>query len=210
MGIEATGVVLEVETVIPEKASGVVLFAHADRGSRRNPRNRLAAEQLHHAGLGTVLLDLLTAAEGHADQRTARVRMDVGLLAGRLVGVIDHFYAKDALPVGLFGLETGAAALAAAARRRKAVRAVVCRGGRPDRASAALPEVLAPTLFIVGANDEQGSEYARIAADNLSAPGEIRRVPAATRDFVEPGAAEQVAKWAADWFHSHLARVDDT
>ncbi len=145
---------LEGDLALPEQPAGVVLFAHGSGSSRHSPRNRHVAERLRHAGLGTLLTDLLTEREEEIDQVTAELRFDIGLLAERLVGAIDWLVRAPEtaeLPIGLFGASTGAAAaLVAAAERPEVVHAVVLRGGRPDLAADALPRVESPTLLIVG------------------------------------------------------------
>jgi pimeloyl-ACP methyl ester carboxylesterase len=162
--------------------------------------------------MATLLVDLLTADEERIDARTGQLRFDIRLLADRLVGIIDWLGARPetaALPVGLFGASTGAAAaLVAAAKRPEAVRAVVSRGGRPDLAGPALAEVKAPTLLIVGARDLHVLELNEQARNAMRAPVELRIIPGATHLFEEPGTLEQVAELAADWFGTHLAPAD--
>jgi dienelactone hydrolase len=192
----------------PPDPTGVVLFAHGSGSSRHSPRNRAVAHTLVDAGLATVLVDLLTEAEEQVDERTAELRFDIDLLAWRLVAIVDWLGAQPgtgALPVGLFGASTGAAAaLVAAAQRPAAVCAVVSRGGRPDLAGDSLPQVHAPTLLIVGAQDRVVLDLNRRAADQLGGPHELAVVPGATHLFPEPGALERVAALAADWFRTHL------
>jgi putative phosphoribosyl transferase len=206
-------------------ATGVVLFAHGSGSSRFSTRNRRVAEVLRDGGLATLLIDLLTPAEEEVDLRTRHIRFDIPLLAERLVGAIDWLERNDAtaeLPVGLFGASTGGgAALVAAAQRPERVQAVVSRGGRPDLADGALASVRAPTLLIVGGNDEQVIELNVAAAERMLdvgpavAPTErlradahpevrIEIIPGATHLFQEPGALEQVAVLARDWFIRHL------
>src|SRR5262249_6230884 len=140
-------------------AAGVVVFAHGSGSSRYSPRNRAVAASLRRAGLGTLLLDLLTRAEETADETTGLFRFDIPLLAERLVAALDAVAAAPdttSLPVALSGASTGAAAaLVAAARRPRVVRAIVSRGGRPDLADDALQRVRAATLFLVGGADEE-------------------------------------------------------
>lgn len=173
------------------------------------PRNRAVAAGLHRAGFGTLLLDLLTEDEEREDIDTARHRFDIDLLARRLTDAVDWLERRPDtadLPVGLFGASTGAgAALAAAAGRPKRVSAVVSRGGRPDLAGDALPQVTAPVLLIVGGSDTTVLELNREAAEELSAPHRLHVVPGATHLFPEPGALEQVTEAAADWFRDHMA-----
>lgn len=203
--VAAGQVTLAGHLTIPENPKAVVVFAHGSGSSRHSPRNRYVAEVLNGAGLATLLLDLLTPAE---EPNRANV-FDIELLANRLVDVTRWLADQAdiaALPVGYFGASTGAgAALLAAADPRAQVGAVVSRGGRPDLAGRALADVVAPTLLIVGGRDEVVFELNRRA--QASMPGECRLsvVPGATHLFEEPGALEQVAKLACDWFVSHLS-----
>ena len=202
------GVVLDGGFAVPDGARGVVLFAHGSGSSRHSPRNRFVAEALREGALATLLLDLLSPEEEAADARTRQLRFDIALLAERLVGAIDwlaHQAAARGLPVGLFGASTGGgAALVAAAERPEAVAAVVSRGGRPDLAGDALPMVRAPSLLIVGGDDEAVLGLNRRAMARMSAPVTLEIVPGATHLFEEPGALEQVARLARDWFVRYL------
>jgi dienelactone hydrolase len=206
--VPAAGVVLDGDLSLPDSTAGVVLFAHGSGSSRHSPRNRAVAGALNRRGMATLLVDLLTADEERIDARTGQLRFDIGLLADRLVGIIDWLGARPetaALPVGLFGASTGAAAaLVAAAKRPETVRAVVSRGGRPDLAGPALAEVNAPTLLIVGARDVTVLELNERASNAMRAPVGLRIIPGATHLFEEPGTLEQVAELAADWFGMHL------
>ncbi|MEU7907893.1 alpha/beta family hydrolase [Actinoplanes sp. NPDC049118] len=208
--IAAAGVELDGDLSLPDNAGGLVLFAHGSGSSRQSPRNRAVAEALNRRGLATLLVDLLTSDEGEADARTRRLRFDIGLLADRLVGIIDWLRGRpgtETLPIGLFGASTGAAAaLVAAAARPGAVRAVVSRGGRPDLAGPALAEVTAPTLLIVGERDAEVRELNEQARNFLRAPTELRIIPTATHLFEEPGTLEQVAEQAGRWFGDILLR----
>ena len=192
------------ELVVPDHARGLVLFAHGSGSSRLSPRNRQVAESLHRRRLGTLLFDLLTGDEA-ADR--AQV-FDIALLASRLVQAIDGCAARGdvaALPVGLFGASTGAAAaLTAAAERPQCVRAVVSRGGRPDLAAPALARVQAPTLLIVGECDRDVLALNREALRPLACEKRLQVVPGATHLFEEPGALERVADLAGEWFATHL------
>jgi pimeloyl-ACP methyl ester carboxylesterase len=207
--VPAGAVVLEADLAIPDRPTGVVLFAHGSGSSRHSSRNRLVAARLQEVGLVTVLADLLTSSEERLDEFTGRLRFDIRLLADRVVGVMDWLPDRPdiaGLPAGLFGASTGAAAaLEAAARRPGAVQAVVSRGGRPDLVGAALSRVRAPTLLIVGGRDLAVLEVNRQAAEALAGEGELRTVPDATHLFPEPGALEQVAVWAGEWFTRHLS-----
>jgi putative phosphoribosyl transferase len=208
--VPAADAVLVGDLVLPEQPVGIVLFAHGSGSSRHSPRNRLVADALNAAGMGTLLVDLLTPAEEREDVRTREHRFDIGLLARRLVAAVDWLRAEAGdLPIGLFGASTGAAAaLAAAAERPANVRAVVSRGGRPDLAGAALRRVQAPTLLIVGGADPVVLELNRNALELLPSEKQLVVVPGATHLFEEPGALEHVARLAADWFARFLGRDD--
>lgn len=185
---------------------GTVIFAHGSGSGRHSPRNRHVADILQKAGMETVLLDLLTREEEDVDLRTREYRFDIGLLGKRVVQTIDWTRENGASAIGIFGASTGAAAaLIAAARRPDAVSAVVSRGGRPDLAGDALPEVQAPTLLIVGGNDRPVLELNREAGQRMTGQTRIEIVPGATHLFEEPGTLDQVAHLAADWFREHLA-----
>jgi putative phosphoribosyl transferase len=205
----AGNVTLEGNLAVPPDARGVVMFAHGSGSSRHSPRNRAVAHALREGGLATLLIDLLTAEEEMLDDETAELRFDIGLLAERLVGAIEWLGREPAargLPVGIFGASTGGgAALVAAAARPDVVAAVVSRGGRPDLAGDALPRVQVPSLFIVGGRDEQVIELNRQAMARMLAPVRLEIVPGATHLFEEPGALEQVARLAGEWFVRHLA-----
>jgi dienelactone hydrolase len=208
--VQAGGVELEGGLTIPQHAPGVVLFAHGSGSGRHSPRNRFVARALREAGLGTLLIDLLTVEEEQADVISAEFRFDIRLLAERVVGGIDWLAGLDAtagLPVGLFGASTGAAAaLVAAARRPERVAAVVSRGGRPDLAGDDLPQVSASTLLIVGGADLPVIGLNRQALDRLGSKEKgLHIVPGATHLFEEPGALEEVARLAGEWFARHLA-----
>ncbi len=183
---------------------GLVLFAHGSGSSRLSPRNTFVAEALRQAGLATLLFDLLTDAEA-VDRSLV---FDISLLAERLEAATDWVAGSAGireLPLGYFGASTGAAAaLVAAAHRQSAIRAVVSRGGRPDLAAAALPHVTAPTLLIVGGDDEDVLALNRQAYARLRCERRISVVPGATHLFEEPGALEQVVDLARAWFLDHL------
>ncbi len=199
---------LTADLLVPPEPTGVVLFAHGSGSSRHSPRNVAVARVLNDSALGTVLVDLLTPAEDAVDARTAELRFDIGLLAGRLAAIVDWLAAErpfGAVPIGLFGASTGAAAaLVAAAERPDLVRAVVSRGGRPDLAGPALDRVTAPALLLVGGLDEQVITLNEQAQDALPDSAELTVVPGATHLFEEPGTLEQVAHEAATWFTTHL------
>jgi putative phosphoribosyl transferase len=197
------------DLAVPSDAIGVVVFAHGSGSGRFSPRNRAVAQELSQAGLATLLMDLLTADEEAQDLRTGHLRFDIALLADRVIGTIDWLAsdaAVGALPVGCFGASTGAAAaLVAAAERPQRVAAVVSRGGRPDLARDALPRVTAPTLLIVGGRDTEVIRLNQWAQTKLGGESRLEIVPGATHLFEEPGALEQVAALATDWFRRHLA-----
>ena len=182
---------------------GVVIFAHGSGSSRSSPRNVRVATVLQRAGYSTLLLDLLTEQEAVVDERTARPRFDIPLLARRVVAAIDMLRRSSATsgaPVALFGASTGAAAaLVAASARPLAVAAVVSRGGRPDLAGDALPLVRAPTLLIVGGNDPDVLALNDSALQKLRVPKDLAVVPGATHLFPEPGALDHVAGLARGW-----------
>jgi dienelactone hydrolase len=189
---------------IPEQSKGIAIFAHGSGSSRFSRRNRFVAETLNDAKIATLLFDLLTEEEEDIDQRTRELRFDIGLLTDRLIGVIDWVSRNEttaALPVGLFGASTGAAAaLAAAVWRPDKVAAVVSRGGRPDLAMGHLAKVKAPTLLIIGGEDDIVIELNQQAAEQLLVEYSLQIVPGATHLFEEPGKLEQVANLACDWF----------
>src|SRR6266516_199357 len=194
---------------IPEGATALVLFAHGSGSSRHSPRNQFVARTLNNARLATLLFDLLTQEEETIDLRTREHRFNIGLLAERLVHATRWAKQQDEtrdLRIGYFGSSTGGgAALVAAAQIPQDVAAVVSRGGRPDLAGEALPKVQAPTLLIVGGNDDIVIELNEQARDRMRCEVKLQIVPGATQLFEEPGALEQVAKLASDWFLLHAA-----
>ena len=199
---------LQADLVIPELATGIVLFAHGSGSGRHSPRNRYVASVFQQGGLATLLLDLLTAAEEQVDLDTGHLRFDIGLLAERVLEATDWLGREPAtrrLQIGYFGASTGAgAALVAAAERPSLVRAVVSRGGRPDLAGSALVRVQAPTLLIVGGDDYQVIKLNRQALAELRCEKEISIVPGATHLFEEQETLEQAAKLARTWFERYL------
>jgi putative phosphoribosyl transferase len=212
--VSAGLVTLEGSLGVPESAHGVVLFAHGSGSGRHSPRNRFVAEALRNANLATLLVDLLTEDEEAIDERTGHLRFDINLLAERLVGATD-WLSEDPqtaqLGVGYFGASTGAgAALLAATRRPDRVQAIVSRGGRPDLAGQALPEVESPALLIVGGDDGPVIGMNKVALAHLGAPKKkLVIVPGASHLFEEPGKLEEVARLAADWFTTHLRPFAD-
>jgi putative phosphoribosyl transferase len=205
VGIDAEpGISLAGDLAIPEQAYGIVVFAHGSGSSRASPRNRKVAQALNRAGLATLLLDLLTVAEGRERSNV----FDIALLGQRLmaaVSAVGELHQTRSLPVGCFGASTGAAAALIAAAELERVRAVVSRGGRPDLASERLSDVRASTLLIVGGEDKEVLELNRLAQERLRCPNELALVPGATHLFEEPGALDRVAQLATDWFRAHLS-----
>jgi putative phosphoribosyl transferase len=210
--VAAGPVTLEGNLSLPERARGIVLFAHGSGSSRHSPRNRYVARVLNEAKLATLLVDLLTLDEEAVDLRTAHLRFDIGLLAGRLAGVTEwltQYPDTRELRIGYFGASTGAAAaLVAAAQHPDAVGAIVSRGGRPDLAGPALARVRAPTLLIVGGNDFEVVELNRRALALLRCEKQLEIVPGATHLFEEPGALEEVARLAREWFKRYLTPTE--
>ncbi|MHB9129834.1 MAG: dienelactone hydrolase family protein [Armatimonadota bacterium] len=197
-------IALQGELGIPAGATGVVIFAHGSGSSRLSPRNTYVARVLREHGLGTLLFDLLTAVEDVDYSR----RFDIGLLTDRLV-LATRWLMNDprapGLKIGYFGASTGsAAALNAAAELGSEISAVVSRGGRPDLAEAALPNVQAPSLFIVGGNDPEVIEMNQQAYALLQTVKRLEIVPGATHLFEEPGTLEEVARLATEWFVEYL------
>ena len=199
---------LEGELQIPEGATGVVLFAHGSGSSRKSPRNQFVARTIRQAGVGTLLFDLLTLEEETVDLRTRHLRFDIGLLANRLVDATRWIKKEEGtshLKIGYFGSSTGGgAALVAAAELGQQISAVVSRGGRPDLARDALGQVTAPTLLIVGGLDYSVIQMNKEAYAQMHCEREMKIVSGATHLFEEPGALEDVAHLAADWFQRYL------
>lgn len=209
--IYAGGAALEGEVTVPDGAVGCVVFAHGSGSSRRSPRNIAVAQALHEAGLATVLLDLLTSDESRQDALDETLRFDIPMLGERLTATVDDVGRRDALralPLGLFGASTGAAAaLVCAAQRPEIVRSVVSRGGRPDLAGDALGRVTSPTLLLVGGRDRQVLRLNEDAARHLAGEREVSVVPEASHLFEEPGALAQVSRRAVEWFTRTLNAV---
>lgn len=211
--ILSTGVRLEGIVSIPDDPKGLVVFVHGSGSSRHSPRNQYVAQTLQEGGLATLLFDLLTAYEEESELQTRHLRFDVDLLARRTAGVLEWLdlqpYAYG-LKRGLFGSSTGAAAaLMAAAELPEMVAAVVSRGGRPDLAGPALPAVRAPTLLVVGGNDEAVIDLNEQALAQMSPDAEKKLVivPGASHLFEESGALEHVSRLAREWFQEHLDSV---
>jgi putative phosphoribosyl transferase len=212
VAINVDDVTFDGTLVVPRDANGVVLFAHGSGSSRHSARNRYVAQILHTQGTATLLFDLLTRHEESMDQYTGELRFDIPFLAKRLVAAT-RWIANDAstrdLKVGYFGASTGAgAALVAAAELPKVISAIVSRGGRPDLAGSALGLVRAPTLLIVGGEDNPVIAMNREALSQLKCPDKkLAIIPGATHLFEEPGTLEEVAKLAAEWFSRHFTFV---
>ena len=203
--IPAGLVELDGELILPPSAKGIVLFAHGSGSSRFSPRNTYVAEVLQQRGIGTLLFDLLTRAE----DQVYETRFDIALLTTRLVAATEWLQRNpgtEDLKLGYFGASTGAAAaLQAAAKMESKISAVVSRGGRPDLAgAAALRQVTAPTLLIVGGADYGVIELNQQAETLLNCEKQLMLIPGATHLFEEPGTLQQVAANAADWFVRHL------
>jgi putative phosphoribosyl transferase len=208
--IHAGRAVLSGNLNIPENANALVLFAHGSGSSRHSPRNQFVARTLNDVGLATLLFDLLTQEEEAIDTQTRELRFNIHLLAERLVHATKWAKQQEEtrdLRIGYFGSSTGgAAALVAAVDLPQDIGAVVSRGGRPDLGGEALPKVKAPTLLMVGGNDDIVIELNEQARDRMRCEVKLEIVPGATHLFEEAGALEQVAKLANDWFLLHLKR----
>jgi putative phosphoribosyl transferase len=208
--IHAGRAVLHGNLNIPENASALVLFAHGSGSSRHSPRNQFVSRTLNEAGLATLLFDLLTPEEEAIDMQTQEHRFNIDLLAMRLGHSTKWAKQQEQtsnLGLGYFGSSTGgAAALMAAVDAPQNVDAVVSRGGRPDLAGEALPKVKAPTLLIVGGNDDVVIELNEQARDRMHCEVKLEIIPGATHLFEEPGALEKVAQLASHWFSRHLTR----
>jgi len=212
----ARSAALEGELAVPEQATGIVLFAHGRGSSRHSERDRLVARALRRAGVGTLLFDLLTPAESHAERLSSQRRTDVTLLTERLLFAM-HWLREQtphgALPIGYYGAGTGAAAaLRAAALAPEAVRAVVARSGRPELAAELLGSVQAPTLLLVGGADEPALARNREAFARIGAPKQLEIVPGASHLFEEPGTLAKLSELATGWLAGAFAsppREDD-
>jgi dienelactone hydrolase len=189
---------------VPPSPRGVVLFVHGSGSSRHSPRNRAVAQELRRNGWGTLLIDLLSEEEERVDAATGQHRFDIALLSERTVSAVDWLGkhpVTGTCAVHLFGASTGAAAaLVAAAARSGPVVSVVSRGGRPDLAGDALARVEVPVLLLVGGRDPQVLDLNQEAAQLLHTEHRVQVVPEATHLFEEPGALEQVAAAAREWF----------
>lgn len=212
VSINTDNVLLNGTLALPKNSHGIILFAHGSGSSRHSPRNRYVAEVLQSHGMATLLFDLLTLEEESVDRFSARLRFDIALLAKRLVGATRWVMRNPetvGLELGYFGASTGAAAaLVAASELPDNIAAVVSRGGRPDLADDALESVQAPTLLIVGGDDDVVIGLNR---ETLARLGCVEKnlaiIPGATHLFEEPGKLEEVARLAAKWFSRHLAET---
>ena len=200
---------IEGNLIIPIGARGVVLFAHGSGSGRFSPRNQYVAKVLNGAGIGTLLIDLLTKEEEEIDTATGEFRFDIGLLSQRLEVATEWLKqnpATKSLAIGYYGASTGAAAaLIAATKFPKDVKTVVSRGGRPDLAMQHLQKVKVPTLFIVGGKDTVVLDLNKKAMEQVPAEKKLEIILGATHLFEEPGKLEEVAKLSADWFLAHLS-----
>jgi putative phosphoribosyl transferase len=210
-------VTLHGDLAVPAEPRGLVLFAHGSGSSRRSPRNRYVAGVLQQAQIATLLFDLLTSAEEQVDAHTAELRFDIEMLASRLEHATDWVLGfpdfnpdgrvtPDDIRIGYFGASTGAAAALIAAASHPDIAAVVSRGGRPDLAGEALPRVTAPTILIVGGDDDVVIGMNKTARAKMTAETRLEIVPGASHLFEEPGTLEEVARLARMWFEEHLGR----
>ncbi len=204
VSIPVDSVELEGELVVPEAATGIVVFAHGSGSSRHSPRNNFVADVVRSGGMATLLFDLLTEEEDEDREN----RFDIPLLTDRLRSVtawVSERAETEQLSVGYFGASTGAAAaLRATVSDETNVDAVVSRGGRVDLAEKALPRIETPTLLIVGGDDDAVLERNRDAYDELDATKDLEIVEGAGHLFEGAGELEQVADTATDWFDSKL------
>ena len=210
VSIPIKGARLEGELKAPSGATGIVLFAHGSGSSRHSQRNQYVARTIQQAGTGTLLFDLLTRPEEAEDAVTGALRFDINFLAERLITVTTWVAIQPSLQdlkLGYFGSSTGgAAALVAAAKLGNKIGAVVSRGGRPDLADPFLPQVVSPTLLIVGGYDHEVLALNQDAFAQLKCVKELKVVARATHLFEEPGALEEVARLAAEWFGHYLRK----
>ncbi len=208
--IPCPGAVLRGDLSIPVGATGLVIFAHGSGSSRLSPRNRLVANELHRKKLATLLFDLLTPREAIAEAHTGELRFNIPMLTERLVAVTRWAQQQESvknLGIGFFGASTGAAAALVAAAKIPEVQAVVSRGGRTDLAGDAIEQVRAATLLIVGALDDAVIDWNEESLELLRGEKHLSLIADATHLFAEPGALEEVAELAANWFESHLTHT---
>jgi putative phosphoribosyl transferase len=201
--------ILEGDLILPEEAKNLIIFVHGSGSSRFSPRNQFVAQILNQAGFATLLFDLLTHKEEEIDEMTGDYRFNIELLAERLIKVTDWITSNSEtkkLSIGYFGASTGAAAaLLAAAKRPKQIHAVVSRGGRPDLAVAGFENIQAPTLLIVGGQDDSVIQMNQAAAQKLPCVKKILIIPGATHLFEESGKLEEVSEAAVGWFQEFLS-----
>ena len=206
LDIPLASVTLKGDLMVPENATGIVIFSHGSGSSRFSSRNKMVAELIQQHHIGTFLFDLLTEEEDEINEN----RFNIDLLSDRLIATTQWLMEQEntkELPIGYFGASTGAAsALQAAAYFKEKIKAVVSRGGRPDLAISNLPHVTAPTLLIVGSLDTPVISMNKMAYDTLEAPKEMKIVEAATHLFEEPGKLQEVADLAIDWYKKHLTK----
>jgi dienelactone hydrolase len=204
--ISLKGAALEGELEIPENAVALVIFVHGSGSSRHSPRNQMVAKYLRERGnLATLLVDLLTQREDETDEK---IRFNIEFLSQRIRGITDWVRQNPTtaeLKLGYFGASTGAAAALETASQRTDIDAIVSRGGRPDLAGKALNHVTAPTLLIVGGNDEGVLELNQAALEVLQTTKDIVIIPGASHLFEETGALEAVANFAQKWFSRFLS-----
>jgi dienelactone hydrolase len=209
--INAGRALLKGDLTVPDVAAGLVVFVHGGGSARFSAQTRAAAQVLQRAGYATLLLDLLTREEDAIDARTGEYRFDVSRLGHRVVAALDWSTTDPplvGLPVACFGASTGAAAaLIAAAERPDLVSAIIARGGRPDLAGFALPRVQAPTLLMVGGDDQAAIQLHQAAMRRMRAPVHLEIVPGASDLFEEPGALALVSQLALGWCWQHLVRL---
>lgn len=202
--IPLSGVTLKGDLILPENATGIVLFSHGSGSSRLSPRNRMVAELIQQQNIGTFLFDLLTEEEDKIYEN----RFNIDLLSDRLIETTQWILEQEStskLPIGFFGASTGAAsALRAAAHFKEKIKAVVSRGGRPDLAINELPQVTAPTLLIVGSLDTPVITMNKMALEKLQSTKKLTIVPGATHLFEEPGKLQEVADLAINWYKKYL------
>jgi putative phosphoribosyl transferase len=199
---------IEGNLMVPAGAKGIVLFAHGSGSGRFSPRNQYVAKYLNKTEIGTLLIDLLTQSEEETDEFTGQFRFDIELLATRLIGATNWLLRREdtkKFGVGYFGASTGAAAaVIVASNFPKETKAVVSRGGRPDLAMDYLPKVKAPTLFIIGGNDQEVLKLNRQAFELVKAEKKLEVVPGATHLFEEKGKLREVARLSTDWFAKYF------
>ena len=209
LAINIGSLTLRGDLLVPEMASGIVIFAHGSGSGRLSPRNQFVADVIRRRNIGTLLFDLLTEEEESIDIHTRHLRFDIPMLAERLIAVSKWTGEQEdtrQLRQGFFGASTGAgAALVAAAEIGSGIGAVVSRGGRPDLAGQALEQVRSPVLLIIGEDDEPVIIMNQEAYEKLHSVKEIKIVPGATHLFEEPGTLESAAHLAADWFERYLS-----